>query len=355
MKLLTIIVPSYNMEQYLPKCLGSLVVAPELMEKLEVIVVNDGSKDRTSEIAHEFEEKYPGTFRVIDKENGHYGSCINAALPVATGVYVKVLDADDWFDTENFAWYLIRLSKEDENGGAAVDVIVTDYVKNNFAGEVLLRSHIELQANQSYTLDELARMKVAVPLMHMLTYRRNVFCECGYKQSEGCSYTDNEFAFYPMAKARLVRYWPIPLYQYLIGRGGQSVEQSALDRGSFVFLQIVRRMVNAYTSGTFDKGSDLYLKMWLMNFLHCIYRSYFFTFKIDKIKSELMPFDNWLKVKSLALYEGISLLAHVQLVGRMGFNYVQYIRHGKFNRLMIGLLRIYDCFHLRIRIIRSKR
>lgn len=76
-KILSIIVPSYNMEAYLPKCLGSLVIADEaLLQKLDVIVVNDGSKDRTSEIAHGFETKYPGVFRVIDKPNGHYGSCI---------------------------------------------------------------------------------------------------------------------------------------------------------------------------------------------------------------------------------------------------------------------------------------
>ena len=76
-KILTVIVPSYNMEAYLPKCLGSLIIDDkELLRKLEVIVVNDGSKDRTSEIAHKFETKYPGVFRVIDKKNGHYGSCI---------------------------------------------------------------------------------------------------------------------------------------------------------------------------------------------------------------------------------------------------------------------------------------
>ena len=82
-KILTVIVPSYNMEKYLPKCLGSLIVASELMERIEVIVVNDGSTDRTSEIAHEFAANYPQTFKVIDKSHGHYGSCINTALPIA--------------------------------------------------------------------------------------------------------------------------------------------------------------------------------------------------------------------------------------------------------------------------------
>ena len=112
-KILSIIVPSYDMEAYLPKCLGSLVVDDrELLQKLDVIVVNDGSKDRTSEIAHEFEANYRGVFRVIDKDNGHYGSCINAGLAVAAGTFVKVLDADDYYLTDNFKEYLSLVDAE---------------------------------------------------------------------------------------------------------------------------------------------------------------------------------------------------------------------------------------------------
>ena len=85
-KNLTIIIPTYNMQEYLQKCLSSLIVKKGL-ETLEVLVVNDGSKDNSSIIAHEFEAKYPGVFRVIDKENGNYGSCINRGLKEATGKY----------------------------------------------------------------------------------------------------------------------------------------------------------------------------------------------------------------------------------------------------------------------------
>ena len=121
-KILTIIVPSYNMEAYLPKCLGSLIIDDkDLLQKLEVIVVNDGSKDRTSEIAHEFEANYPGVFRVIDKKNGHYGSCINAGLAIATGFYVKVLDADDWFVTGHFQNFLRFIDNEYLKGSDSAD------------------------------------------------------------------------------------------------------------------------------------------------------------------------------------------------------------------------------------------
>ena len=100
-KILTIVIPTYNMEKYLNRCLSSLVVEPDWMDKLEVLVVNDGSKDRSQAIAQVYESQYPRTFKVIDKENGNYGSCINAALPVALGKNIKILDADYWFENAN--------------------------------------------------------------------------------------------------------------------------------------------------------------------------------------------------------------------------------------------------------------
>ena len=83
------------MEKYLSKGLKS-VLQINNPSVLDVIVVNDGSKDNTLEIAHSFELRYPGILRVINKENGNYGSCINAALKEARGKYVRVLDADDY-------------------------------------------------------------------------------------------------------------------------------------------------------------------------------------------------------------------------------------------------------------------
>ena len=121
-KLLTIVIPTYNMQDYLARCLDSLIIKDDdLMSKLEVLVVNDGSKDNSSAIAHEYEAKYPNTFRVIDKENGNYGSCVNRGLKEAAGKYIKVLDADDWFDNSNFEKYLSVLSSID------ADLILTDF------------------------------------------------------------------------------------------------------------------------------------------------------------------------------------------------------------------------------------
>ena len=112
-KILSIIIPTYNMEKYLRKCLDSLIVSNENMELLEVLVVNDGSKDTSLQIAQEYDIKYPQTFRVIDKENGNYGSCVNRGLKEAVGKYVKVLDADDYFDTFEFEKAIDFLKQND--------------------------------------------------------------------------------------------------------------------------------------------------------------------------------------------------------------------------------------------------
>ena len=96
MKVLSLCIPSYNMEAYLGRCVDSLL-AEEVIDKLEIIIVNDGSKDRTLEIANAYRDRYPQSVVVVDKPNGHYGSTVNAALKVATGRYFRLLDADDWF------------------------------------------------------------------------------------------------------------------------------------------------------------------------------------------------------------------------------------------------------------------
>ena len=109
------------MEPYLRHCLDSLII-DKGMDELEVFVINDGSKDRSSKIAREYQDKYPNTFYVIDKVNGNYGSCINRGLKEATGKYIKVLDADDCFNARALQDVIQRLMNID------TDVILTNYV-----------------------------------------------------------------------------------------------------------------------------------------------------------------------------------------------------------------------------------
>lgn len=106
-KTLSVIIPTYNVERYLHKCLSSLIVSDEkLFNCLEVIVIIDGATDNSSQIAHSYENDYPEVFKVIDKQNGNYGSCINRGIKEANGKYIKILDADDSLETSVLSQYI---------------------------------------------------------------------------------------------------------------------------------------------------------------------------------------------------------------------------------------------------------
>ena len=220
MKILSIIIPSYNMEAYLPKCLGSLIIDDkELLQKLDVVVVNDGSKDRTSEIAHEFEAKYPGVFRVIDKPNGNYGSCINAALPTIQGRYVRILDADDSYETLNLQKYLGFLIGEAKD----VDMVLTDTVNvDDKSGAIGIRSSYQLVRDVILPIEEVLS-KVVYFNMNTIAYRSEIFKKFQYRQTEGISYTDTQWSFLPLAMVKRVIYWPEIVYRYTTSREGQTM------------------------------------------------------------------------------------------------------------------------------------
>ena len=111
MKYLSFVVPSYNASKYLDKVIPSLLVGGD---DVEIIVVNDGSKDNTLEIAKRYEELYPNIVKAIDKENGGHGSTINKALEIATGLYFKCVDADDWLEENALKTLLAKIKYHHE-------------------------------------------------------------------------------------------------------------------------------------------------------------------------------------------------------------------------------------------------
>lgn len=233
-KILTIIIPTYNMEKYLRHCLDSLIVPN--MDKVEVLVINDGSKDSSSAIGHEYQDKYPQTFRVIDKENGNYGSCVNRGLNEATGKYVKVLDADDSFDSKSFEEYINQLSYID------VDLVLNDtkVVNENDQETDYWRVNVKPEAIFDYF-----EAKLTV-FMHAVAYRTSNLRKINYWQSEGISHTDEEWIFWPMSTVKNAFYIPVPLYRYLIGRAGQTMDPKVMTKAYPQKLKVLRRMIEVW-------------------------------------------------------------------------------------------------------------
>lgn len=236
-KILTVIIPTYNMEKLLEKNLQSLVIEDkELLKQVEILVVNDGSKDRSSEIAHKFEALYPDTFRVIDKENGNYGSCVNRGLKEATGKYIRIMDADDWYDTKNFELYIRKLE------GINVDKIVTIF------SEVRPEGKVEMpQPYEPWRILNMKEVNIVnhIP-MHAIAYRTQLLRDMNYTQTEGISYTDQEWLLLPIPYVKTMYYIPLDVYQYYIGREGQTMDASVIVKSYPQLFQAIRRVLQEY-------------------------------------------------------------------------------------------------------------
>ncbi|MBD5175840.1 MAG: glycosyltransferase family 2 protein [Bacteroidales bacterium] len=241
-KQISIIIPTYNMENYIGKCLDSLII-PEF-DQVEVLVVNDGSKDKSSEIAHEYSRKYPNSIRVIDKENGNYGSCINAALPQCSGRYVKILDADDTFNTDVFSEFVRLIPQMDE------DVLVTPFTTvDAFNKEIRKgRKYTKYFADPNVAIsfyEAVSNGLLANLQMHSITYKIEVFDRFQYKQTERISFSDTEWATNPLAHVNNIRLaMTRPLYQYLLGREGQTVDPKRFEASLDNYFSVFENRLN---------------------------------------------------------------------------------------------------------------
>lgn len=252
-KILSIIIPTYNMEKYLSRCVDSLISS---VDKLEIVIVNDGSKDSSLAIAKDYQNKFPYSVIVIDKENGNYGSCINAALPIVKGKYVKVLDADDTFESKNLNDFLNLLRDID------VDLVITDYDIINQSGKKLKQISFGFKPDEILQFDESSCKKLANGelQMHACCYSTSIFKDLNYYQSEGISYTDQEWIYLPMSKIRSFYYYQRVIYQYGVGRNGQTMSKSQFTNSIKHELQGIEKMMKILNA---DNSHSIYQKEYL--------------------------------------------------------------------------------------------
>ncbi len=239
-KTLTIVVPVYKVEPYINKCLdscliyksneqGEKVLDEELMNQLEVIIVNDGTPDNSAEMSREYVKRYPQTFRQIDKENGGHGSAWNVGLKEATGKYLRFLDSDDWLT--NLDRLMVDLPTYD------VDLVFTQLDKFMVESNELVRFPIFDELNVIKGVEEF-------PYLKMNDYTLCNFQYCTYKTcllkplwplfDEHVFYDDIILHVAPIVMAASYVVLDYPLYQYLIGRVGQTMSQEVLSR-NFAF------------------------------------------------------------------------------------------------------------------------
>lgn len=221
-KLLTIGIPAYNIEQYLPQCLDS-VLLPDVLDDVEVLVINDGSTDNTAQIAGEYEKKYPGTVRVITKENGGWGSGVNLAMQEASGEYFKNLDSDDWFSPEGFRVLLknMRENPADLMVSTAVEYSMKDGKERPFQfPSSYISGRVVAFPEMCRTLNYLFRMPSLAFRTELIRKNR--------VELDRCFYSDLELISFPLVGAETIFIQKEPVYVYRVGRDGQSMSFTSM-------------------------------------------------------------------------------------------------------------------------------
>ena len=243
MKLITFTVPCYNSAAYMDHCIETLLTAGE---DAEIILVDDGSKDDTGKIADAYAEKYPTIVRVIHQENGGHGEGVNQGIRNATGVYFKVVDSDDWLDTDALQQVLAEL-RAHLNDEQPLDLMMANYVYEHVADNT--RNIVDykgiLPEGRVFTWEEIGKFPPNKNiLMHSVIYRTEVLRRSGMELPKHTFYVDNIFVYQPLPYVKSMYYMDLDLYRYFIGRADQSVNESIMVKRVDQQLRVTRHMID---------------------------------------------------------------------------------------------------------------
>ena len=323
MKILTVSVACYNVEKFIEEALEPFTMQ-EIADDIEVLVVNDGSKDKTSELAHEFEKEYPNTFKVIDKENGGYGSTINAGLSEATGKYFKLLDGDDWYNKECLKKYIDTLKESDE------DLIITDgiWVEEETKKETLHPAFDNYNGKRKISFDEYPK-NIGIHAYNT-TIKTSLIKDI--RITEHCFYTDTEYLIKGLSRCNSIAYYNIPIYMYRIGRDEQSMSLEGLKRH---YKDAVRYYKEVLKFEKNNSISDSFRNNYLNHALVSLAQYHLGTFHLlpSNTKKEYIEFDKFIKNTDLNVYKGSSVgkVKILRYTHYLGYSFVGWCAKRKFD------------------------
>lgn len=245
MKLLTIAIPCYNSQDYMERCIKSLLPGGD---DVEIIIVNDGSRDMTPEIAEAYQKKYPNIVRAVHQENGGHGEAVNAGLRNASGLFFKVVDSDDWVDQEAYKKILDTL-REIAGSDQTLDMLISNFVyeKEGAKHKKVMKYTSALVQDKIFTWSDVRHMrKGQYLLMHSVIYRTRLLQECGLELPKHTFYVDNLYVYIPLVHVKTMYYLNVDFYRYYIGRQDQSVNEEIMIRRIDQQIKVNKMMVDAY-------------------------------------------------------------------------------------------------------------
>lgn len=266
MKLLSIAIPCYNSQDYMEHCIETLLPGGE---DVEILIVDDGSKDRTAEIADSYAEKYPTIIKAIHQENGGHGEAVNTGIRNATGLYFKVVDSDDWVDQEAYE-KILKTLRELSGGSETLDMLVSNFVyeKEGAKHKKVMKYTGILPENQMFGWSDAKHFrKGRYILMHSVIYRTQLLRECGLELPKHTFYVDNIFVYVPLSYVKNMYYLNVDFYRYYIGREDQSVNENVMIRRIDQQIKVNKIMVEAVDLW---KLPNRKLRKYMFNYLEII-------------------------------------------------------------------------------------
>ena len=215
-KILTVSIAAYNVEKYLEQTLSSLNDS-RFIDDIEVLIVDDGSTDHTKDIALKYQNIAPDTFKYVKKENGGHGSTINKGIELASGKYFRVIDGDDWVDTDAFAQYIHRLKNTD------TDIVLTQHKTVHNKDKKILKLVKNMKDGTPYLWTN--NIDIQLITLHMLSIKTNLLKNNNVRITENCFYVDIEFVIWAIYLSESITYFEIPVYMYRIGNINQSINK----------------------------------------------------------------------------------------------------------------------------------
>lgn len=266
MKLLSFCVPCYNSQDYMEKCVSSLLYGGE---DVEIIIVDDGSSDNTAIIGDRLEKENPGIVRCIHQENGGHGEAVNTGIKEARGLFYKVVDSDDWVDEKAYEKVLNKL-RDITQASEHLDLMICNFVyeKQGATHKKVMAYKKVLPQDKIFTWDEVGHFHTGqYILMHSVIYRTKLLRDCKMKLPAHTFYVDNIFVFEPLPSVKYMYYLDVNFYRYFIGRDDQSVNESVMIGRVDQQLKVSRLMIDFMTSHPISNSKT---RRYMKNYLDII-------------------------------------------------------------------------------------
>ncbi len=322
MKILTILIPVYNTEKYIKRCLDSILLK-EIINDIEILVVSDGSKDDSVNIVKEYRRKYPDTIKLIEKENGGHGSTINKGLELATGKYFRVLDSDDWFKCVDFIKFVQKLKKE------TADLVVTNYrqihVYDQHESIYIYKNLVE---NKVYYFDDidLNILNGEYFVMATSTYKLDILKNSKLCLLEKTFYVDMQYNIEPIKEVQTFVYYNLDVYRYYIGRKNQSVNIDSFVKNKLSHEKVLKYLIEYYKNikSKISKVKRDYLEMILIYLLNTHYTIFcVYDKNQNETYSQIVEFDKYFMSIDRDLYEKSNKVAFIRYHRKTNFKFVK--------------------------------